>query len=124
MIARAEGYNTLTTYLKVGQATTGIDIELDKDTSAEEEEEEEESKYKVYIDAPSGAEVYLDGTYIGVAPVSFAKEAGTHNITLRKSGFETRSYTIVVDSEEKDISYSFADLAVSSLNSMEIIVFQ
>lgn len=124
LIARAEGYNTLTTYLKVGQATTGIDIELDKDTSAEEEEEEEESKYKVYIDAPSGAEVYLDGTYIGVAPVSFAKEAGTHNITLRKSGFETRSYTIVVDSEEKDISYSFADLAASSLNSLESIVFQ
>lgn len=124
LIARAEGYNTLTTYLKVGQATTGIDIELDKMSSDEDEDEEEESKYKVYIDAPSGAEVYLDGTYVGVAPVSFAKEAGTHNITLRKSGFETRSYTIVVDNEQKDISYSFADLVISSLNSLESIVFQ
>jgi hypothetical protein len=31
-------------------------------------------------------------------------------ITLRKTGYTTRSYTIQVDSEEKDISYSFADL--------------
>ncbi len=124
LIARADGYNTLTTYLKVGQTTTGIDIELDKMSSSKEEDEEEKSKYKVYIDAPAGAEVYLDGTYVGIAPVSFAKEAGTHNITLRKSGYETRSYTIVVDDQEKDISYSFADLVLSSLSSLESIVFQ
>ncbi len=127
LIARADGYNTLTTYLKVGQATTGIDIELDKMSSTEEEDddEEEESKYKVYIDAPTGAEVYLDGTYVGVVPVSFAKEAGTHNITLRKTGYETRSYTIVVDDEEKDISYSFADLVINNItNSLENIIFQ
>lgn len=124
LIARAEGYKTLTTYLKVGQATTGIDIELDKMTSTEKEDDKEESKYKIYIDAPTGAEVYLDGTYVGIAPVSFAKEAGTHNITLRKSGYETRSYTIVVDAQEKDISYSFADLVISSLNSLDSIVLQ
>ena len=124
LIARADGYNTLTTYLKVGQATTGIDIELDKMSSTEEDDEEEESQYKVYIDAPAGAEVYLDGTYIGIAPVSFAKEAGTHNITLRQSGYETRSYTIVVDEEEKDISYSFADLVTSTVSSLDSIIFQ
>lgn len=127
LIARADGYHTLTTYLKVGQATTGIDVELDKMKSEEDEddkEDEEESKYKVYIDAPKGAEVYLDGNYVGIAPVSFSKEAGTHNITLRKSGYETRSYTIVVDNEEKDISYSFGDLVLSSLNTLESIVFQ
>lgn len=127
LIARADGYHTLTTYLKVGQATTGIDVELDKMKSEEDEddkEDEEESKYKVYIDAPKGAEVYLDGNYVGIAPISFAKEAGTHNITLRKSGYETRSYTIVVDNEEKDISYSFADLILSGQNTLESIVFQ
>lgn len=35
-------------------------------------------------------------------------------ITLRKSGYETRSYTVQVDEEEKDVSYSFVDLTASS----------
>lgn len=113
IIARAENYNTMTSYIKVGQASAGIDLELDKVTT--EDEEDDTEYYKVHIDAPEGAEVYLDGNYIGIAPVSFKKEAGTHTITLRQTGYETRSYTVVVDSEEKDISYSFADLVVSSL---------
>ncbi len=116
IIARAEDYNTMTSYIKVGQATAGIDLELDKIT--EEEEEKDTEYYKVHIDAPEGAEVYLDGNYIGIAPVSFKKEAGTHTITLRKTGYETRSYTVAVDSEEKDISYSFAELVISSLNGL------
>ena len=35
-------------------------------------------------------------------------------ITLRKSDYETRSYTVQVDEEEKDVSYSFVDLTASS----------
>lgn len=66
--------------------------------------------YKVYIDNPTGVEVYLDGNYVGIAPISFKKVSGTHVITLRKKGYETRSYTISVDSEKRDASYSFVDL--------------
>ena len=66
--------------------------------------------YKVYVDAPEGVEVYLDGNYMGVTPCNFKKTAGTHVITLRKTGYTTRSYTVQVDEEAKDISYSFADL--------------
>ena len=62
------------------------------------------------MDAPEGVEVYLDGNYVGISPCSFRKYSGSHIITLRKSGYETRSYTIQVDKEEKDVSYSFADL--------------
>ena len=68
------------------------------------------NSYKVYIDNPAGAEVYLDGNYIGVCPVSFQKTSGMHVITLRKSGYETRSYTISVDNEKRDASYSFVEL--------------
>lgn len=121
IIAKADGYNTLTNYLKVGQVTTGIDIHLDKADKADTGSTKVEN-YKVYIDAPAGVEVYLNGNYMGVTPVSFTKEAGTHNLTLRKNGFETRSYTIVVDSEEKDISFSFADLVVSPVSSAESAV--
>lgn len=69
--------------------------------------------YRVYIDAPTDVEVYLDGAYVGLSPVNFKKNAGTHTITLRKSGYVTRSYTVSIDEEEKDISYSFSELEKS-----------
>lgn len=126
IIAKADGYQSLTQYLRVGQASAGIDVVLDKVDDDEDESTESSTEddadtsdatttyYKVYIDAPEGAEVYLNGNYVGIAPCSFKKESGSHVITLRKTGYETRSYTIQVDSEEKDISYSFADLVQSS----------
>ena len=119
IIARADGYNTMTSYIKVGKASAGIDLVLDKLTVDDDEEDDDDTEYyKIYIDAPEGAEVYLDGTYIGVVPVSFKKETGTHTLILRQTGYETRSYTIVVDDEDKDISYSFADLISSTTDSL------
>ncbi len=95
--------------------------EEDDDEDEEEEESSDKSdekspvvsstgRYKVYIDAPDGAEAYLDGSYIGVTPVSFNKVPGSYVVTLRKSGYQTRSYTLQIDEEEKDINYSFTDL--------------
>lgn len=131
MIARAEGYSSLTQYIRVGQASAGLDVTLDAVDDGEEEEdtsEEEEEKgteeaatsyYKVYVDAPEGVEVYLDGNYVGISPCSFKKAPGSHVITLRKTGYETRSYTVQVDDEDKDISYSFVDLAAVEEKSAE-----
>lgn len=125
LMARADGYSTVTSYLKVAQESAGIDITLDLEEDDEEEEEDNQetvssgnatttaSYYQVYIDAPEGAEVYVDGNYIGICPVSFRKVEGPHVVTLRRTGYETRSYTIQVDGEDKDISYSFAELAVN-----------
>lgn len=67
-------------------------------------------EYRVYIDAPEGVEVYKDGVYIGLTPISFKKVAGSCIVTLRKEGFQTRSYTITMDSENKDVNYSFSEL--------------
>lgn len=69
-----------------------------------------QTSYKVHIDSPVGAEVYLDGNYIGIAPVDFEKKAGNYVVSLRKTGYQTRSYTLQVDSEEKDVTYSFSEL--------------
>ena len=66
--------------------------------------------YYVTIESPEGVEVYLDGTYLGISPVKFEKKAGTYVVTLRKNGCQTRSYTISVDSEKENISYSFSEL--------------
>ena len=153
LIAKAAGYQTVTSYLKVGEETAGIDVVLDAVEGEIDEEESTDTQntdtstdstgttntassntasantasantgnsdtttatsyYKVYIDAPEGAEIYLDGNYIGISPCSFKKTSGAHVITLRKSGYATRSYTIQIDEEKKDISYSFAELVES-----------
>ena len=87
----------------------------DKKTDGKDDDKKDEvvsskGKYKVYIDAPDGVEAYLDGSYIGVTPVSFNKVPGSCVVTLRKSGYQPRSYTLQIDEEEKDINYSFTDL--------------
>lgn len=123
LIARAEGYQSITQYFKVGQESAGINVVLDPNTNKEEDETVSSGSsssesvdntvtnyYKVYIDAPTGVEVYLDGNYVGISPCSFKKTAGSHVITLRQTGYETRSYTIQVEEDEKDLSMSFADL--------------
>ncbi len=123
MIAKADGYKSVTSYIRVGQESAGIDVVLEKvDEDSDDDSKKEESNtqdnevdatssyYKVYIDAPTDVEIYLDGNYVGISPCSFKKTSGTHVITLRKEGYVNRSYTVLVDSEEKDISYSFADL--------------
>ncbi len=100
--------------------------EDDEDNDKKEEKDREErsseassdvlsasEKYKVYIDAPEDVEAYLNGSYIGMTPVSFPKNAGNYVVTLRKNGYQTRSYTLQIDSEKKDVNYSFTELLES-----------
>lgn len=68
---------------------------------------------KLYVEGPEGAEVYLDGTYIGIAPCNTTKVTGNHTITLSKSGYETKSYTISVGNDGKDLTMSFSELTAS-----------
>jgi len=131
LIAKAEGYDSVTSYLKVAEASAGIEIVLeaenkdkdddDSDSSDDKDDDKDDDivssgntattgYYQVHIDAPEKVEVYVDGNYIGISPISFKKVEGAHIITLRANGYETRSFTIEVDGEDKDVSYSFADL--------------
>lgn len=64
----------------------------------------------ITIKTPVGASVYVDGDYVGIAPVSFTKVVGAHTITLYKSGYLIKSYTIQATNDGKDDEYSFADL--------------
>ncbi|MBR1441366.1 MAG: PEGA domain-containing protein [Lachnospiraceae bacterium] len=166
LIARAEGYETLTQYLRVGSPTAGIDVTLQEITTGDQgdgttqdpslttagpavddgdvsggdpwgesgtttittvteggetddaEMSEEDMAaaasttgvYYVVISAPNGAEAYFDGNFVGMVPCRYAKKEGTHVITIRKSGYTTRSYTVQIDGEKEDIVYSFPDL--------------
>ncbi len=157
MIVTADGYETISQYLRVGQENANLDVEMEPDGEAEEEAPEEDEDgaaaeenavenegadegadaregieeiepsgevsadgiWHVKINAPVDAEVYLDGNYIGLAPTSFPKQAGSHVISLRKSGYQTRSYTIQVDEEEKDMELSFSELVAKTDNTDE-----
>lgn len=121
LIARLEGYDTITQYIKVSQEHATLDITLDKSKDNKNDNaikitaavspsviETEAKKSRVKIEAPEGAEVFLDGSYVGIVPVDFAKVAGSHVVTLRKEGYETRSYTITLDDSSENESFSFA----------------
>lgn len=121
MMAKAEEYQTVIQYIKVGQESATIQVTMEKDTgesvssntttsTATESEAASTNGSKITISTPVGAEVYMDGSYIGIAPVSFKKTVGVHVITLRQKGYETRSYTINVTDLTNDESMSFSAL--------------
>ena len=133
----ADGYDSLTKYIQVGSEYAKISFKLEEkkissvsgnnsddqdDQNAVEEDESSNSEdaisassdNRVYIDAPKDVEVYLDGNYVGITPVSFAKKVGSHTITLRKSGYVAKSYTIYLYNDGEDITYSFTDLEKES----------
>lgn len=134
----AKGYDSLTRYIQVGSEYATISFEMEEEREEERrtvsnntiddyqpaepvQKEDTLSSLsqnalsakggdRVYIDSPKNVEVYLDGNYIGISPVSFGKTVGSHTITLRKSGYKTRSYTIYLYNDGKDTTYSFSEL--------------
>lgn len=139
LIARASGYQTLTQYIKVGQESATLDMTLEKLKDGEKENEDSPvisptpmptassptlpvsvgNGYKIYINSPQDVEVYFDGIYAGMSPVSVPKTAGSHEVTLRKDGYITRSYTIEIDNSSKDENYSFSELVSPESNESE-----
>ncbi len=135
----ARGYDSLTKYIQVGSEFATISFELEEERDDDERRTVSnntiEDTYKprepvqntnneslsenalkpksgnrVYIDGPKNVEVYLDNNYVGISPVSFKKTVGSHTITLRKSGYKTKSYTIYLYNDGEDITYSFPEL--------------
>lgn len=121
LMAKADGYQTITKYIKVGQESATIEVVMEKgteetvsgnETSSDVTDDDVASTTggKLTIDAPADVEVYVDGSYIGITPVAFTKTAGVHVITLRKSGYETKSYTINIENADTSESMSFSAL--------------
>lgn len=131
MMAKAEEYQTVIQYIKVGQESATIQVTMEKDngktvsgnttstTTTTDETAVSANGTKLSITAPEGAEVYMDGSYIGIVPVSVKKTEGIHVITLRQEGYETRSYTINITDLTKDESMSFSALVKAEEKSSE-----
>ena len=109
--AKAEGYDTVSEYFEVGEEGAAVKLELSekKEVSGNSVSSYQENR-TLTISAPVDAEVYQDNLYMGIAPVTYSKTAGTHTITLRKEGYITRSYSIEVPDDGRDVTYSFPDL--------------
>lgn len=82
----------------------------DKDQGKEDSNSTQSKGYLVYIESPEETEIYVDGMYIGIVPLSFPKKEGNYVITLRRTGYQTRSYSVSIDGDSKDASYNFAPL--------------
>ncbi len=121
LMAKAEGYQTVTKYIKVGQESATIEVVMEKETeetvsgnttqnNTPDDDVASVGGGKLTIDAPADVEVYLDGSYIGITPASFTKTEGIHVITLRADGYVTKSYTINIEDTKTNESMSFSKL--------------
>ena len=112
LFATADGYQSITRYFNISKDTISMEIALEEEEQKTADSEAKETDgYYVFVSNPSDVEVYLDGNYIGMSPLSFAKKSGSHTITLRKSGYETRTYTVLIENAPDDVYYSFDSLA-------------
>lgn len=122
------GYETYSGVLEVAEATKTIHIDLieeeaevtdekattaptatpsaDKDTVTKKID----SNHTITVSAPEGVEVYLDNVYKGLAPCTFTKVIGSQTITLSKTGYVTKSYSVDILDDDKNAKFSFAEL--------------
>lgn len=110
--AKASGYDTLSEYFQVEKETTTVKMELEGASTVSENSVtvKENEEGRITIEAPAGVDVYQDNLYKGIAPVTYTKTPGEHTITLRKTGYITRSYGIQIADDKQDVTYSFPDL--------------
>lgn len=93
---------------ETGSNTTPVTTEATTEKSSDTKNTTgKKTSNKVTVSKPIGANVYLDGEYVGVAPISFTKVTGSHIITLSMSGYLSKSYTetFTDDGADKNLDY-------------------
>lgn len=114
--ASASGYDTVSEYFNVEGEITTVKLTLDEssDSTVSGNSVTSDTSHTITVQSPEDVEVYQDNLYIGIAPVTYTKTAGTHTITLRKTGYVTQSYQIEVEDDDNDLIYAFPDLVKES----------
>jgi hypothetical protein len=142
----ADGYNTFNGKFTINDSVKNFDISLTKQDETDDESDSSESddasesteaadntteqtatasenvmtNSTVTINSPTDVGVYVDGEYVGMSPVTFAKTVGTHTVTLYKSGYLIKSYTIQSLDDGNDDTYTLADLVPISSDAEEV----
>lgn len=114
--SKSTGSNTTEKTTATTTATTESKTTESSDTKDVSTTSGNKTSNKVTITSPDGASVYFDGEYVGVAPMSFTKVTGSHIITLSKTGYLSKSYTVTFTDDGEDKSLSYDELeSISSL---------
>ncbi|MCR5501754.1 MAG: PEGA domain-containing protein [Lachnospiraceae bacterium] len=120
----AQGYATVTQYFEVDGLNQTVKIDLESITastvsanrltspsaSPEPEKNDPYLYASITVEVPEGADLYEDNLYKGIIPVTYQKTPGTHILTIRKNGYETTSYTIIIDNDGQDVTYRLPDM--------------
>lgn len=69
-----------------------------------------DSAHTITITEPKNAEVYLDNVYKGMVPCKFKKVIGSQTITLSRTGYLTKSYSVDILDDNEDVILSFPEL--------------
>ena len=104
----------------------GINIDNTDDSEEDESnntpsENKEDEEIKVHTDStktisfrkPEGATISFDGRVIGDAPCEITKVTGEHEITLKKDGYETQTFTVNIEDDGEDVVFSFPEMVKS-----------
>ncbi len=96
------------------ETTTAQGVRTDKREDGVESVLTANANNKVIIRGPAGAEVYMDGISLGVAPMTIDKPSGTHIFVLRQEGYVTTAYSYTFDNTADDVYLKFPDMEESS----------
>ena len=91
---------------KSSSSKSSSDSKSGDDTESEKVDED----HKISVSEPVGASVYVNGTYKGVVPCNFPKVLGKITLTLSMTGLKTKSYSLQITDDSKDVSWSFPEL--------------
>lgn len=130
------GYQDYTGILDVAESSSTVNINLIEETAGVDGEESKktpapsqqnandgtdstkdssavksvDSAHTITVTAPKNAEVYLDNVYKGMAPCKFKKVIGSQTITLSRTGYLTKSYSVDILDDNEDVILSFPEL--------------
>lgn len=127
-----EGYHDYDGIISVQDASLTVRIDLAQENAEVEAENKDSSSsvsegdstgsspgastttydedHKITVSAPKGAAVYVNGTYKGEVPCSFKKMIGNVTLSLMKEGYTTKTYSVELVDDSKDIAWTFPDL--------------
>jgi len=111
----ASGYNTIIGKISINKAYTSqtFAMNVSQTTTASQTTTTSAGKQKITVSAPTGVDVYFDNANKGTTPVSFDAVTGTHTILLRKTGYLSKSYSVNIPDDGKDVALSFDDLVAA-----------
>lgn len=92
-----EGYVTYETQVKINSPNTVINADVKKE---------------IYMGTltvtsqPSGAQLYLDGTYVGLTPYTSDVTQGQHSITVKKEGYKDSTLSSIFIENKKEQNFN------------------